>query len=85
MDEASAIVAIAGMLTGLLTIGAIVWGVVQYARVRRRADADPALLGEVTQLREQVTALEHQLMDTQERIDFTERLLARGRDPHEAR
>jgi hypothetical protein len=84
MGNAQALVAIAGMLTGLLTIGAIIWGVVQYARVRQGAPADHALAGDVAQLREQVNDLQHQLMDAQERIDFTERLLTQGRDPREA-
>jgi hypothetical protein len=84
MDNAEATVAIAGMLTGLLTIGMVIWGVVQYARVRQRALPDPALSGEVAQLRDQVNDLQHQLMEAQERIDFTERLLTQGRDPREA-
>jgi hypothetical protein len=85
MDPGQAIVAIAGMITGLLTIGAIVWGVVQFARVRQHGKlVDPGLSNEVAALRDQVDALQQQLYETQERLDFTERLLTQGRDAHEA-
>ena len=85
MDEAHAIVAIAGMITGILTTGAIVWGIVQFAKARHQgAGRDLELAGEVAALRDQVDTMQHQLMEAQERIDFTERLLTKGRDAHEA-
>ncbi len=84
MDNAEALVAIFGMLTGIVVTGAIVWGVVQGIKHRYGGQlADPALGGEVAALREQVDHLQQQLVEVHERIDFTERLLTRGRDPHE--
>ena len=86
VNGANAVVAIAGMITGLLITGAIVWGIVQLVRIRYQAKlADPGLSGEVAQLRDHVDLLQQQLSETQERLDFTERLLTRGRDAHEAR
>jgi uncharacterized protein YlxW (UPF0749 family) len=85
MDPGQAMVAIAGMITGLLTTGAIVWGIVQFARVRQQGKlVDPGLSNEVAALRDQVDALQQQLYETQERLDFTERLLTQGRDAPEA-
>jgi hypothetical protein len=85
MGPGEALVPISGMITGLLMVGAIVWGVVQFARVRQQGKlADPALSNEVAALRDQVDALQQQLFETQERLDFTERLLTQGRDAHEA-
>lgn len=46
------------------------------------ADGD-ALRGEVDDLRAGMEELRHQLMETQERLDFTERLLARQRAPEQ--
>jgi len=45
--------------------------------------SDPGLAGEVSSLRDQVDALQQQLYETQERLDFTERLLTQGRDVRE--
>ncbi len=42
-----------------------------------------ALRGEVDELRAGMDELRHQLLDTQERLDFTERLLARQRAPEQ--
>ena len=86
MDPGQAIVAIAGMVTGLLTTGAIVWGVVQFARARHQGRLpDPELRDELAALHEQVAQLQQQVYETQERLEFTERLLTKGRDVHEAR
>jgi uncharacterized protein YlxW (UPF0749 family) len=86
VDPGHAIVAIAGMITGLLTTGAIVWGVVQFARARHQGRLpDSELREEVAALHEQVAQLQQQVYETQERLDFTERLLTKGRDAHEAR
>lgn len=79
-----------GMVTAIITTGLFFWGVVQVARSPvgqalgrrlqgRYAQADPELSAEVAMLREQVDLMQQQLVDTQERLDFTERLLARGR------
>lgn len=86
MGDPEVIVPVFGMITGILTIGFMSWGLVRVAsgpvgqalarRVQgRHADGDMA--GDVEALREQVEVLQQQLAETQERVDFTERLLAR--------
>jgi hypothetical protein len=84
-----------GMLTGIITTGLFFWGVIQVARSpvgqalgrriqgRHGHSEDPELLAEVSALRDQVDALQQQLIETQERVDFTERLLARGRQANQ--
>ena len=85
MGQGEALVAIAGMITGLLTTAGIVWGIVQFARIRQQGKLDdPGLRNEVAALRDHVDALQQQLYETQERLDFTERLLTQGRDAREA-
>lgn len=82
MDPGLAIVSIAGMVTGILIVGSIVWGVVQHSRIQSQAKAsDTALSGEVAALREQVEVLQQQLADAHDRLEFTERVLAQGRIP----
>jgi hypothetical protein len=86
MDPGEVIVAIAGMGTGVLIVGAIAWGAVQHARAKHQGGATTSLLeGQVAALRDQVDLIQHQLMETQERLDFTERLLAQGREPSQLR
>lgn len=77
-----------GMLTGLIITGLFFWTGVQVFRgpigqaIARRINGrsgdalTPELVDELRQLHEQVDALQHQLAETQERVDFTERLLA---------
>lgn len=51
-------------------------------RIEGRTGQDPALAGEVAQLRTRVAELEamqHRVMELEERVDFAERLLAQGR------
>ena len=85
-------VPIFGMITGtimtaMMVIGAVMIfrGPVGQAIGRRihggRTDPDPALLGEVDQLRDHVAMLEAQVGDLNERLDFTERLIARQDQP----
>ncbi len=82
MNSGEAIVAIAGMLTGVLTTGLITWGIVQAFRARAQARAMPAQLeDEVARLRDHVETLHQALVETQERLDFTERLLAQRPAP----
>ena len=81
-----------GMLTGIVTTGCLVWGFVKISQgqvgdaVARWIGSqggqfgNPELASDVAALREQVEHLEHQLVETNERLDFTERLLARGGD-----
>lgn len=45
-------------------------------RISGGAQAFPALEGEVRELRGEVEALRSELLETQERLDFTERMLA---------
>lgn len=84
-------VPIFGMITGtimtaMMVIGAVMIfrGPVGQAIGRRihggRGDADGVLLAEVDQLRDHLAALEGQVGELGERLDFTERLLAR-QDP----
>lgn len=84
MTEADAIVAIAGMITGIIIVSAVVWGVLQGIRVQANAKSrlpDPALEREMSALRDHVDAMQQQLNEAQERIDFTERMLAQQRAP----
>jgi hypothetical protein len=79
-----ALIPIFGMLTGTVMTGAVVWGIVQIVRIRTHgSQSTPELAGEVAALRDQVDSLQQQLLETQERIDFTERLLTRGRGDRE--
>jgi hypothetical protein len=81
------LIPIFGMITGFLITGALVVGFVRtmqspvgHALARkiqgRSGDADEELRSEVAYLREQVEDMQHQLGETQERLDFAERLLA---------
>jgi hypothetical protein len=45
--------------------------------------ADPALDRELTALRDHMDAMQQQLHEAQERLDFTERLLAQQRTPEQ--
>jgi len=81
------LIPIVGMITGILTVGFMSWAVVAIARgplgqaLSRRIGGthhDGDLSQEVMALREQVEDMQHQLVDAQERLDFTERLLTRG-------
>jgi hypothetical protein len=85
-----------GMITGIITTAAFVWGIVKVAQssigeaIARRIQGrhgiiDAEILAEVSALRDQVDAIQHQLLDAQERIDFTERLLTQGREGREGR
>jgi hypothetical protein len=82
------LVPIFGMLTGTLITGGLIFGVVRImhspvgvALARRiqgvRAEADEDLRAEVAFLRDQVEDVQRQLGETQERLDFTERIIAR--------
>lgn len=78
-----------GMLTGTLITVMLIFGVVKVMhgpvgtalsrRLQGRAGAeDEELRLEVGYLRDQVEDLGRQLAETQERVDFAERLLSRG-------
>jgi hypothetical protein len=79
-----------GMLTGIVSMLVIGFTIVRVAqsqigqalarRIHGKGAADPELRDELHELREQVAVLEHRLAESEERLDFTERLLTRGRD-----
>jgi hypothetical protein len=84
------LIPLAGMFTGVLITVAAIWGAVKVAHgplgqaLARRLQGrgvDSELSGEVAELRDQVDALRHQLEETQERVDFAERLLSRQPAP----
>ena len=81
MEGVAVIVPILGMITGMVTTGAICWGIVAIVRARSHSGgAHAAMLEqEFSALRDQVDQLSQQLTETQERVDFAERLLSRGR------
>lgn len=79
---------IAAMLGSLPILGVMVWGAVKVFgpiahAIARRIGGEPAAatsLGpEVAELQREVADLRLQLSETQERLDFTERLLTSGR------
>lgn len=82
--DLGALIPIMGMVTGVLIMGFIVWGVVQHARIQAQRDqADPALAQALGALRDQVELQQQQLSEMHDRLEFTERLLASGRSRHE--
>ncbi|HZE75987.1 MAG TPA: hypothetical protein VE091_11810 [Gemmatimonadales bacterium] len=80
------LIPLAGMFTGLLITVAAIWGTVRVVhgplgqalahRLRGRGASDADLSGEMAQLRDQVDQLRRELEETQERVDFAERLLS---------
>lgn len=78
------LIPILGMLSGVVITGLIMKGAVAITRLQteaRRAAAgtDPEVLAALGTLREQMESLQQQLADTQERLEFTERLMIRDR------
>lgn len=81
------LIPIFGMITGLGIILGGIFGFVRLAqgpvgqalarRIQGRAAGDPELAADVAELREQMDLLRRQLEETQERVDFAERLLSR--------
>jgi hypothetical protein len=64
----------------------VLWPIVRALarRLEGKAGADPALRGEVDQLHarlSEVDALQARVAELEERVDFTERLLAQSREP----
>jgi len=70
-----------------LTAGVIILWPLMRAFARRlegRGGTDPALLADVEQMRAHLNdmdALQHRVAELEERVDFTERLLAQAHDP----
>jgi hypothetical protein len=90
-DFPTSVIPLMGMVTGIISmvvIGFVIVKVAQSAlgqavarRISGRAGAgDQELREEVMELRELVSHLEQRLAEGEERIDFAERLLARGKD-----
>lgn len=83
------LIPIFGMVTGVVITGGLIFGLVRVMhspvgialgrRIQGRSGDDEDLRAEVGYLREQVEDMQRQLGETQERLDFTERLLARGK------
>ena len=76
-----------GMITGLGIILGGIFGFVRLTqgpvgqalarRIQGHAASDPEVAADLAELREQVDLLRRQLEETQERVDFAERLLSR--------
>ncbi|HWA14894.1 MAG TPA: hypothetical protein VG817_00575 [Gemmatimonadales bacterium] len=84
------IIPIFGMITGIISTGFFCWAMVQVARgpigqalarriQGRHGSADPELQADLQAMRDQIDFLQAQLIDTQERLDFTERMLSQQR------
>lgn len=79
-------VPIFGMVTGMAITLGVIFGFVRLAqgpvgqalarRIQGHAGADSELAADVAELREHVDLLRRQLEETQERVDFAERLLS---------
>lgn len=89
------IVPLAGMVTGVLVTGSLAFGLVRIfngpvgqalgRRLQGRSGAaDPEVLNEVMDLRHQLEAVQERLADAEERLDFSERLLARRAESGQA-
>jgi hypothetical protein len=87
MGPPETVIALAGMVTGLLATGAIAFAMVKIftgpvgQAIGRRigaksGHADPDLINEVVALRGDLEHLQQRLVDAEERLDFSERLLA---------
>ncbi|MDX2060443.1 MAG: hypothetical protein SFV24_21715 [Gemmatimonadales bacterium] len=77
------------LIAGVVIVGIIVSGIILLPLIRawaRRLEGrsgDPALAAEVDHLRTRVAELEgihHRVAELEERVDFSERLLAQGRE-----
>jgi hypothetical protein len=83
------VIPILGMLIGLAITLAAIFGFVRFAqgpigqalarRIQGQGGSDPEISAEVAQLRDELDHLRRQLEETQERVDFAERLLSRER------
>lgn len=89
-EIAGELIPIFGMITGMVMTLGIIFGLVQLTRgpvgqalarriQGRAAETDGEVRTELAELRDQVDALRTTLEETQERLDFTERLLSQAR------
>jgi len=70
-------------LTPLIPIVAIIaWAVIKMARIRasRPESSSSELITRVEELERAVQGVQKELAETQERLDFAERLLTKGRE-----
>jgi hypothetical protein len=82
------LVPIFGMITGFLITGGLIFGFVRIMqgpvgialarRIQGRGGAEE-MHAELAYLRDQLEDVQRQLGETQERLDFTERMLTQGR------
>ena len=82
-----------GMLTGVVMMVIIGFTIVRVAqsqigqaiarRIHGKGAVDPDLREELYEVREQVAGLEQRLAESEERLDFAERLLARPNEPEQ--
>jgi hypothetical protein len=70
---------LAVFFVGMVALSRTVIGKALARRIGGEEDAGALLEGEVRELRSEVDALRVELMETQERLDFTERQLAAGK------
>jgi tetrahydromethanopterin S-methyltransferase subunit G len=76
-----------GFVIAMLTVITIILGPIAWAlarRLGRKADPDSALRAEVEQLHTRLSemdSLQSRLIELEERVDFTERLLAQVQQP----
>ena len=77
------ILALSIPIISILTFGAVFIsrGPIGQAMARRLSGHSAEPSDEILELRDQVELLRTEIGDVQERLDFAERLLARGRDP----
>ena len=64
-------------------VAILAWAAIRIAKITTasRTGSPPAeVTGRVEELERVVQTLQHELAETQERLDFTERLLAKGRE-----
>jgi hypothetical protein len=84
------LIPIFGMLTGMVMTVAVIFGLVQLTRgpvgqalarriQGRSGEPDGEVRMELAELRDQLDALRGTLEETQERLDFTERMLSQAR------
>jgi hypothetical protein len=89
-DIAGEMIPLFGMVTGMVMTVAVIFGLVQLTkgpvgqalarRIQgRAADSDGEVRVELAELRDQVDTLRGTLEETQERLDFAERMLSQGR------
>lgn len=68
-------------LAPLIPVVAILaWAAIKIARITATRPAAPEITDRVEELERVVHGLQHELSETQERLDFAERLLAKGRE-----